>query len=495
MPKSSSMTRILLGLILMTALLRLATLGAYPLTDNTESRYAEIAREMVVTDNWITPQLDEGVPFWAKPPLSIWLTAVSFKLFGMSEFSARLPSFLLAGGVLWLTFLLGRQLYGRNAGLLASAILASTLVFFVLAGGVMTDPALGFSTTLVMVSLILALETRSRLWGYLLFVGVGLGLLAKGPIAVVLAGFPVFIWLFWKRQWGHFFRELPWLTGIPLMLLIASPWYVAAELRTPGFVEYFIVGEHYLRFVDPGWGGDLYGSQHIRPRGMIWLFWLAAALPWSFVFLGLLISRLFGSGRDLRLFSLSDRWVALLLLWAITPMLFFSLASSIIATYVYPGIPPFALLMALALLRSDRETLVHPRWTIAGIATVPIVLTALVAVMSPQIALTSSQLPLLEQFLQEAEPGAVVAYAGGQPHSAEFYGQERSYGMKKASEEEWRRLFNNGLHNYAVILKERYKNLPPFLRSRMQDAGKYGDYRLLRDSAVMHPESANAETR
>ena len=68
--------------------------------------------------------------------------------------------------------------------------------------------------------------------------------------------------------------------------------------------------------------------------------------------------------------------------------------------------------------------------------------------------------------------------------------------MKRASEQEWRRLFNNGLHNYAVIKNERYKNLPAFLRSRVQDAGKYGDYRLLRDSAVMHPESsANVDIR
>lgn len=481
------MTRTLLALILMTMLLRLATLGGYALTDNTEARYAELGREMAVTDNWITPQLDEGVPFWAKPPLSTWLTAASFRLFGVTEFSARLPSFVLAGGVLWLTFLLGRQLYGRNTGLLASAILASTLLFFVLAGGVMTDPSLGFSTTLIMVSMILALETRSKLWGYLFFAGIGLGLLAKGPVTLVLAGLPIFIWLLWKHQWGPFFKRLPWLTGTLLMLLIALPWYVAAEMRTPGFIEYFIVGEHYLRFVDPGWKGDLYGSQAIQPRGMIWLFWLAAALPWSFVFVGLLISRLFGFGRDRRLFLVRDHWISLLLLWAIAPMLFFSMASSILATYVYPGMPAFAILMALALLRTDRETLAHPSWMISGIVAVPIIFAVLVVLLSPQIALKTSQLPLVEQFLQDAEPRAVVAYTGGLPHSAEFYAQERSHTMESASEEEWLRLFNNGQHNYAVIKNGRYKDLPEFLRSRMQEVGEYGEYLLLRDTVVMAP--------
>ena len=495
MPESSSMTRILLGLILMAALLRLATLGVYPLTDNTEARYAEIGREMVVTGNWVTPQLDEGRPFWAKPPLSVWLTAASFKVFGINEFSARLPTFLLAGGVLWLTFLLARQLYGRTTGLLAGALLASTLLFFMLAGGVMTDPALGFSTTLIMVSLILALETSSRLWGHLLFVGAALGLLAKGPIALVLTGFPVFIWLFWKHQWGHFFRDLPWLTGIPLMLIIALPWYVMAELRTPGFIEYFIVGEHYLRFVDPGWAGDLYGSPHNQPKGMIWVFWLAAALPWSIVFVGVLIARLFGLGRDRSLFQAQDRWIALLVLWTITPMLFFSTASSILATYVYPGIPAFAILMALGLMRSDRETLPQPWLVYTGIALLPIVFAGLVTIMSPQIALKATQLPVLEQFLDEAEPGAIVGYACERPHSAEFYGQDRTYALDQASEDEWSRLFSNGLHNYAVIEHQRYQKLPPFLQSRMQEVGSYDKYRLLRDTETMSPIPGNADNR
>ncbi|MDX1268612.1 MAG: glycosyltransferase family 39 protein, partial [Oceanisphaera sp.] len=251
MPRSSQFLRFLTGIIFLILVLRLFTLGAYPLSDTTEARYAEIGREMVATGNWITPQLDLGLPFWAKPPLSTWLTAASIKVFGANEFAARFPAWLLAIGVLLITYRLAHSLYDRPTALLATTVLASTGLFFGLAGGVMTDPSLGLATTLIMAGLILGLKEHSRLWGNLMFVGAGLGLLAKGPIAIVLTGFPVFIWLFWQKQWKAFFTDLPWLTGLPLMIAIALPWYLLAENATPGFLEYFFVVEHFMRFVDP----------------------------------------------------------------------------------------------------------------------------------------------------------------------------------------------------------------------------------------------------
>ena len=84
-----------LAVLLAAAVVRLATLPTYPLNDTTEARYAEIGRLMVVSDDWVTPRIELGTPFWGKPPLSFWLTALSFSLFGLSEFAARLPSLLL----------------------------------------------------------------------------------------------------------------------------------------------------------------------------------------------------------------------------------------------------------------------------------------------------------------------------------------------------------------------------------------------------------------
>jgi 4-amino-4-deoxy-L-arabinose transferase-like glycosyltransferase len=86
--------RVWLAIFLTAVAVRLLTLSAYPLYDTTEARYAEIARVMLATDNWVTPQIEPGEPFWAKPPLSIWATALSFSVLGINEFAARLPSLL-----------------------------------------------------------------------------------------------------------------------------------------------------------------------------------------------------------------------------------------------------------------------------------------------------------------------------------------------------------------------------------------------------------------
>src|SRR6476469_4145670 len=158
---------------------RLLTLNAYPLTDNTEARYAEIARKMCETGHWIVPQIDYGVPFWGKPPLSFWLTALSFKAFGFSEFAARLPSFLLGVATCVLVYLLASRRRDTTRGLLASGVVASTLLMMVCAGGVMTDPAMTFGTTLSMVAFWLALTTGAWTWGYLFFIGLAIGLLSK----------------------------------------------------------------------------------------------------------------------------------------------------------------------------------------------------------------------------------------------------------------------------------------------------------------------------
>ncbi len=164
---------------------------------------------------------------------------------------------------------------GVNA-LLTATILSTTGIFAVSAGVVETDMALTFAMTLSMVGFYLCWQDESKLWGYLGFVGLAIGLLAKGPLIIVLVGLAVMPWLMiqygfigsFKQLW----RRFPIVGGSILMLVIAVPWYVMAERATPGFLHYFLVGEYVDRFLDPGWKGDLYGSAHERARGTIWLF-------------------------------------------------------------------------------------------------------------------------------------------------------------------------------------------------------------------------------
>ena len=270
-------------LLLAVALLRLVSLSLYPLMDTTEARYGEIARIMVETGNWIMPQIDYGVPFWGKPPLSFWASALSIGAFTNSEFFLRLPHVLAAIAVLILVWQFARvSNFSRRQADIAVAVVATTIGFLISAGAVMTDMYLCLAMTLVMIGFWRGWHGE-RAWVYVMWAGLGIGLLAKGPVIVVLAGIALLPWLviscglvgLWKPLWQRL--HLP--SGILLMLLIAVPWYLLAERTSPGFFQYFIVGEHFQRFLDSGWKGDLYGSGHRQTRGMIWVFWFAFTLP------------------------------------------------------------------------------------------------------------------------------------------------------------------------------------------------------------------------
>lgn len=417
------------ALVILTAilLLRLLTLGAYPLTDTTEARYGEIVRKMAELGDWVTPWFDYGVPFWGKPPLAFWLSALSAKLFGVTEFALRLPSFLLGLGMLGLVALMPRHHRGRDNALIAMLALASGALFFVASGAVLTDTALAFTVTLAMAAFwrgVADPATHSTLWRHLLFVALGLGLLAKGPVAMILAGAPIVVWTIAVRRFRASVRALPWRTGPALTLLIALPWYVLAEARTPGFLQYFLVGENFLRFVDPHWAGDLYGSVHTRPKGYIWLLWLGATLPWSLLVPVVLI-RLWRNrhdrdkapatatvGIDARMYR------GYLLCFALAPGLLFTLAGSVLWTYLLPAMPALALLVAEWSLTS-RAWLVPQR--LAWIALIlPVTFTAILPYFNARLAKSQSGL------LASLPADAVVIYYPKRPFSAQFYSQGRA---------------------------------------------------------------------
>ena len=355
----------LLLLVFAVAVARLIVLASYPLMDTTEARYADIGRMMAESGDWITPWFRPGIPFWGKPPLSFWCTALSFKLFGVNEFTARLPHWIL--GVLggWLVWDLAARRSIREA-VIAVSLLTGCLIYYFSSGAVMTDMALTLGMTLSMWSFWLAvqpnqlhgLQNRAR---WLFFVSLGWGLLAKGPLAPVLAGLAIGAWLLASRSYWPEVRRLPWVRGFILSLAVAAPWYLAAEQKTHGFLNYFLIGEHIQRFLIPGWDGDRYGNAHIYPRGMIWLFLLLMLIPWTALIPGFLC---FGKGKKNSLTPLLNSsgapinsnqiaWRNYLLAWGLMPAVFFTFSSNIIMPYVLPGIPALALLGGYYLVRKD----------------------------------------------------------------------------------------------------------------------------------------------
>jgi 4-amino-4-deoxy-L-arabinose transferase-like glycosyltransferase len=344
---------------------RFLLLAAFPLMDPTESRYAEIARQMFALGDWVTPWIAPGEPFWGKPPLSFWMSAASFQLMGVSDFAARLPHWI--GGLLvaWLTWQWLSQRSRREAAL-AVAVLAGSLLFFVSTGAVMTDMALAIGLVAVMRGYWLALHgppehrTREQI---LIFAGFAVGLLAKGPIAL-MAVVPIVVHAISSREWNRVLREIRWVAGGLAVLAFVLPWYLAAEARTPGFLGYFIVGEHWQRFVDSGWQGDLYGHAHAFPRGTIWLFAAVAFLPWSIVLPRIAWkARRFGPA-----VAPDDRALnRYLWAWALVPCAVFTLSGNVLWTYVLPAIPALAMLAAMFLNRTPAKS-APERTVAAGVA-------------------------------------------------------------------------------------------------------------------------------
>jgi 4-amino-4-deoxy-L-arabinose transferase-like glycosyltransferase len=316
---------------------RLLLVIIMPLLDKTEARYAEVARKMYETGDWVVMQIDYGVPFWAKPPLSTWLSAAGFEIFGVNEFGARIASFLIA---IFVIYLLTKWRTTKTDHIyLLGFILLTTPEFLIHAGVTSTDSALLLSITLVMWSFWKRVQDNSSpLWGYLFFVGIGLGMLAKGPIVIILTGPPVFIWCLLDRdRWSLVFKRLPWFLGILLVLSISIPWYWLMEERSPGFLDYFFVGEHYKRYFEPGWSGDRYGYVKSQAKGIVWLWLLVFCLPW----IQILIYKIWKRRRSI----LSDSYVSFLVLWLFWTPVFFSLSGSVIHTYVLPCTVPMALLL------------------------------------------------------------------------------------------------------------------------------------------------------
>ena len=332
-----------------------------PLTDTTEARYGHIALLMAKTGDWITPYFDYNVPFWGKPPLSFWAEALSYKIFGIYDFAPRVPSLIVTLLTAWLIYIFLKKISSKTSALLGVVIYSSMLLVYALSGVILTDTYLTFSTTLSLIAFLMVIGGEKKYWDYLFFVGLGLGLLAKGPLALVIVGGIIFIWiLFSFKKRIKTILMFPLLKGTFLMLLIALPWYILAELKTPGFLHYFIVGEHFDRFVDSGWSGDLYGTSHKKPHGTIWLFWIYSSLPWGIMGLIVLLKNLFTKGGFLVTYTkLKEENISLLVVWMLFVMLFFSMAGNILWTYILPSLPAFAVILALYIYRDGGKFLNH----------------------------------------------------------------------------------------------------------------------------------------
>lgn len=341
-------------MIVIALAVRMILLGQPALVDPSESRFATSAQQMLETGNFVTPMIHtpQGWEnYWAKPPLHLWLTAASLRLFGYTTEAARLPGFMSIILGVAMVGTIGVVLGSRSLGLIAALVYLSCGGVFLFSAVSLTDPTLALWVSSAFFATFMALfadiASPKRAWWYRgAFVALGLGFLTKGPVAVVLFGMGAGLWLLVTAQWSKL-RRVPWRSGLALFGACWIPWYLAAEIATPGFLRYFFVQENFLRFVSSDESGVRYGTLHTQPRGMIWAMFAAVALPWSLIGIGRL-----GTGARWRgalsIARRNDR-VLFLVCWAAASPIFFSAARQVLPTYTFSALPAVAVLSAMGL--------------------------------------------------------------------------------------------------------------------------------------------------
>lgn len=316
-----------------------------PLIRPDEGRYAEIPREMVASGDWLTPRLND-LKYFEKPALQYWATAVGFKLFDEDEWTARLwPALTGFLGVL-LAGYTGRRLWGRTAGHLSAAILASTLLYGVMGHVLTLDMGLTFFLQLAWTGFIFAQQPDARAgrrWMLTAWAALALAVLSKGLVALVLTGGTLVAYSLLNRDLSPWRRLSP-LAGLGLFLAIAAPWFVAVSLANPEFPRFFFIHEHFERFLT---------TVHRRnqPDWYFLFIYAVGALPWTL----LLLHGLFGAWR--REGGAAFQPQRFLLLWIAVTFGFFSISSSKLPPYILPIFPALALLGGRHLAGLSRRAL------------------------------------------------------------------------------------------------------------------------------------------
>jgi 4-amino-4-deoxy-L-arabinose transferase-like glycosyltransferase len=323
-------------LLLVFCVVWFCNLGYRSLVRPDEGRYAEIAREMAATGDWVTPRLN-GIKYFEKPPLQYWITASAYRAFGESEWTARLWSALTGVfGVIAAGFV-GMRLFGWRAGWYASLVLGSSVLYAAIGHMNTLDMGVTFCLTLGLSGFLLAQHNEqrtreSRLWMRLAWAAMALAFLSKGLIGLVMPVAAMAVYALIQRD-VSFLRRLDPVTGIAILLAITLPWLIAVSIANPEFLQFFFIREHFQRFLT-----------QVHHRTAPWWYFvpvlIAGMLPWT----PMLIQAMAGAWRrETAQHSFKPR--RFLLIYVAVTFLFFSASQSKLASYILPIFPALALLI------------------------------------------------------------------------------------------------------------------------------------------------------
>lgn len=447
LPSTKGMLFLLIG----SVVIRFLSLSMYPILDSTEARYAEIARFMADTHNWVIPMLNPHMPYMGNPPMFAWMSATGFSLFGMNSVAARLPHLIAGIGTLILLYYFAKHYFkSASMGCFAGAILATTSAFLILIGAISPETSMTFGTTLTMVSFWFAWSKKQSLWGYTFFIGLAISFLSKGPIALLLISLSLTLWLLSNARWRSLKKRLPWASGSLLFLLLTLPWIALAEYQMPGFLHYYLSNEYIQWFFLGNTQGEFYASIHHHVRGMIWVFALIAMLPWTPLLIVQWI-RILKKGGDTE--GSSDGFGSYLLLWLTTPLVLYTFTGNILISFVMPSLPAMAMLITYY-----QANFPLPKWFYSlGIVT-PVFLIMVVGAIHFHLTKNYSQMAIISDWKIQAETKtADLFYLHKRPFSALFY----SNGKAEARPGDLSKWLSTQTTPFFIIQKSKYSSHYP----------------------------------
>ncbi|QDW50567.1 glycosyltransferase family 39 protein [Burkholderia sp. KBS0801] len=347
-PSRLPLNRITLALLFLAlAIVWFAPLGLRHLIPSDEGRYAEMAREMFVTGDWITPRYN-GYKYFEKPPLQTWLNALTFAWFGIGEWQARLYTGLASfAGVLLVGFT-GARLFNPLSGFLAAVVLACSPYWNLMGHFNALDMGLAFWMALSLCSLLLAQRPGLRAgavhgWMWACWAAMAFAVLSKGLVGVILPGAVLVLYTLVARDWA-LWKRLYLVSGLVIFFAIVTPWFVLVQQRNPEFFNFFFIVQQFRRYLTP---------EQNRP-GPLYYFvpvLLVGFLPWLSVAWQSLRHAL-RMPRQPNGFSP----MLVLLIWSAFIFVFFSVSHSKLISYVLPVAPALALMIGayLPLMTAER---------------------------------------------------------------------------------------------------------------------------------------------
>jgi 4-amino-4-deoxy-L-arabinose transferase-like glycosyltransferase len=382
-----------------------ATLDVRKLQHPDEGRYAEIAREMVATGDWVTPRLN-GLKYFEKPPLQYWLTAAAFSAFGIDEWTVRLPPALATVLALLAIGYAGKRIASSTVGAYAALAFGGMLWPIGIAHIVTLDALLTAWLGAALAAFLIAQcgvenSRDERRWMLLAWAAVAGATLVKGPVAVVIPGGALALYSLMTRDFAVW-KRLHLAGGLAVFLALSAPWFIAVSLKNPEFARFFFIHEHLDRYLT---------TEH-RRTGAIWYFvplLLVGLIPWTGVFL----STAWRAWRDAPRASTGFSWPRFCLAWTAFVFCFFSVSGSKLPSYILPLFPGAALLIAWQLERLPQRLLYN--WTIAAVATAAVALIVTLLgynAIAARLADARTPLSIYRQFEPWLIVALVVAVAG-----------------------------------------------------------------------------------